>query len=186
MPQNAILSKMLERLYASILSGPALNCRPHSSRQRVDLSQLTALDGTSAKTILAGILGEEAQAKLIARVAEPPAEWIHQDKLTHSDKSRAEKSTEADKLTPEQQAVVKAWQDQQGLLKKLNVIAGDVATYEQDTGAHVLYLGFPILSFPPQSTGERTLRRIFAPILFIPLNLEIKSGRAPSDPYEQV
>jgi hypothetical protein len=180
MPQNAILSKMLERLYASILSGPALNCRPHSSRQRVDLSQLAVLDGTSAKTILARLLGEEAQAKLIARVAEPPAAWIHQDKLTHPDKSRPEKSTEAGQLTPEQQAVVKAWQDQQGLLKKLHVIAGDAATYEQDTGAHVLYLGFPILSFPPQSAGERTLRRILAPILFIPLNLEIKSGRAPS------
>src|SRR2546423_15293566 len=165
MPQNAILSKMLERLYASILSGPALNCRPHSSRQRVDLSQLTVLDGTSAKAILAALLSTEAQAKLIAREAEPPAAWVS-DKLPRPDKStHPDKSTAPDKLIAEHQALVKAWQDQQGLLKKLHVIAGDAATYEQDTGAHVLYLGFPILSFPPQSAGERTARRILAPIL---------------------
>jgi hypothetical protein len=139
------------------------------------------LDGTSAKAILAALLSTEAQIKLIARVAEPPAAWVHPDKLTHLDKlSHPDKSTGPDKLTAEQQALVKAWQDQQGLLKKLHVIAGDAATYEQDTGAHVLYLGFPVLSFPPQSTGERTLRRILAPILFMPINLDIKSGRAPS------
>ena len=31
---NKILTHMLERLFAGMLSGPNLNCRPHSSRQR--------------------------------------------------------------------------------------------------------------------------------------------------------
>ena len=33
---NRILTKMLERLFAALVNGPSLNCRPHSSRQRVD------------------------------------------------------------------------------------------------------------------------------------------------------
>lgn len=38
MPANRILEKMLDRLYASLIGGPSLNCRPHSSRQRVDVT----------------------------------------------------------------------------------------------------------------------------------------------------
>ena len=40
---RVILQKMLERLFASLVSGPGMNCRPHSSRQRVDVAQLGRL-----------------------------------------------------------------------------------------------------------------------------------------------
>ena len=43
MSQNTILSKMLDRLFAGLANGPNLNCRPHSSRQRVDWSQFANL-----------------------------------------------------------------------------------------------------------------------------------------------
>jgi len=32
---RVILQKMLERLFASLLSGPGMNCRPHSSREHI-------------------------------------------------------------------------------------------------------------------------------------------------------
>src|SRR3712207_7585147 len=42
-PGNSIVGKMLERLFASMVNGPSMNCRPHASRQRLDLSQLSRL-----------------------------------------------------------------------------------------------------------------------------------------------
>ncbi len=41
--EQRILKKMLDRLFASLVNGPSLNCRPHSSRQRIDLTQLAKL-----------------------------------------------------------------------------------------------------------------------------------------------
>src|SRR5262245_16818850 len=32
-PNNPILTKMLDRLFAAMLNGPSMNCRPHASRQ---------------------------------------------------------------------------------------------------------------------------------------------------------
>jgi hypothetical protein len=159
MPDNAVLAKMLERLYSAILSGPAINCRPHSSRQRVDLSQLGRLD-VSANDIIAQLLGLEAKTKLAARAAEPPLSWL-----------------EREDLDEQQKTSVAAWQAQQSLLRKLKVIAEDAAAYQQDTGVNALCLGFPILSFPPRSEGDRTLKRILAPVVFVPIQMEVRSAR---------
>ena len=40
---RAVLSTMLDRLLAGLMAGPNMNCRPHASRQRVDLTQLAKL-----------------------------------------------------------------------------------------------------------------------------------------------
>src|SRR6478609_8059583 len=32
---SKVLAKMLDRLFAALANGPSLNCKPHSSRQRV-------------------------------------------------------------------------------------------------------------------------------------------------------
>jgi len=50
--ENRILSKMLERLFAALVNGPSLNCRPHSSRQRVDWTLLGKLKDQSPEDAL--------------------------------------------------------------------------------------------------------------------------------------
>src|ERR1051325_7703018 len=69
---SKILTKMLERLFASLLSGPALNCRPHSSRQRIDLTALSRLKDIAPERALRNLLSAERKTKLTARVAAPP------------------------------------------------------------------------------------------------------------------
>ncbi len=54
--------------------------------------------------------------------------------------------------------------------------------FEQDTGAHALHVGFPVLHLPPGSgavKGAGQSRRVLAPIAFIPISLLLKQGRAP-------
>ena len=62
---NPILSKMMDRLFVSMMDGPSMNCRPHASRQRIDLIQLEKLRDLSAGKILLSALGE-GEAKLTA------------------------------------------------------------------------------------------------------------------------
>jgi hypothetical protein len=77
-------------------------------------------------------------------------------------------------------AAERAWADQNALLNKLHTVAEDARTYEQDTGVHVLNVGFPLLSLPPGSAagaaGSGATRRILAPIAFIPVSLTVKRG----------
>lgn len=153
MRDNKVLQRMLDRLYASMGSGPAINCRPHNSRQRIDLATVAKLDGTEPAVIAAAILGEKGEAKLRAAASMP----------------RAEASAETES-SPEQ----KAWLEQQATLTKLRNIAEDARLYAQDTGAHVLQLGFPLLQIPP---GRTSTRRILAPIAFVPVQVAVKSGR---------
>src|SRR6516162_5723555 len=56
---NKILTHMLERLFAGMLSGPNLNCRPHSSRQRADLTHLEKLRDLEPARILWQLLGPD-------------------------------------------------------------------------------------------------------------------------------
>src|SRR5437762_138819 len=119
---NRIILKMLDRLFASLTSGPSLNARPHSSRQRVDLSQVSRLGDLAPEEVLRNLLGPEQSAKLRAHYPQPP------------------KLAEDQPRTAEQQEKQRQWTEQQNLLKKLRVIAEDAKTYEQDTGAHVLHV----------------------------------------------
>ncbi|HSP79295.1 MAG TPA: DUF4011 domain-containing protein, partial [Myxococcaceae bacterium] len=148
---------MLERLYVSLSSGPSLNCRPHNSRQRVDLSLLSRLDGTRPQAMLAALLGDKGAVKLSARTASP-------DKDAADSPSRRED------------------EERQALLRKLATIADDARTFEQDTGAQVLHIGFPLLHLPPDAKQQRGFagtRRVLAPIAFIPVRLTLKKGRTP-------
>src|SRR5688572_20651983 len=167
---SKILSKMLERLFASLLSGPALNCRPHSSRQRIDLTALSRLKDIAPEQALRNLLSAERKTKLTARVPAPPK------RPTISDEQQESR-------TPEEKAAQQAWIDQQALLKKLHIIVDDARTYEQDTGVGVLSLGFPLLTLPPSALGKVRggfNRRIIAPIAFIPVSLTVRQGPTPA------
>ncbi len=144
---NKILQRLLERLHASLASGPLLQCRPHSSRQRIDLTQFAALPEGSPEQILSALLGDERSVRLRVPAALEDA--------------------------------------QEALLGRLRTIAEDARTYEQDTGVHALFLGYPVLHLPPESRGKGT-KRVLAPIAFVPVQLGVKLGRAPSVTIEGV
>jgi hypothetical protein len=159
---NRFLDRMVQRLYASLSSGPSMNCRPHASRQRVDLVQLTKLDRTPAIAIVRSLVGSERSATL--RVVEPSIE-------ASGDPERDER------------ARIRKVEEQQAILARLRTIAEDARTFEQDTGAQALHVGLPLLNLPPTAAAGRraaSSRRVLAPIAFIPINLTVKTGRAPS------
>ncbi|MDB5323788.1 MAG: hypothetical protein JWN40_5419 [Phycisphaerales bacterium] len=168
---NRILTKMLERLFAALVNGPSLNCRPHSSRQRVDWSQLSKFKDLAPEEAFRKLLGPDETAKFTGRLTAPrrAADDDDDDRLD-------------EQVSPEEKAARQSWADQLSLLGKLRGIAEDAKTYEQDTGVHVLNIGFPLLSLPPGAAGGRqrgATRRIIAPIAFIPVSVVIKSGAAP-------
>ncbi|MCP3098292.1 DUF4011 domain-containing protein [Myxococcus sp. K15C18031901] len=168
-PRNRVLEKMLERLYAALASGPSLNCRPHHSRQRLDLATLSRLDGTPPHTVLAGLLGEKAEVRLAVK---PPS--VDTQAPTVTDEEDDEDAPRSPKSRAEE--------EQQALLRKLATIVDDARTFEQDTGAHVLHVGFPLLHLPPGAKDKRgfNTRRVLAPIAFVPVRITVKKGRAPS------
>ncbi len=176
MPENRILEKMLDRLYASLIGGPSLNCRPHSSRQRVDLTTLTALGRQEINSILVSLLSEARGCEVKASVPVPPSLLSQSGPPTlHF----TDEVTEDKQLSPEEQAAEKAWNAQKSLMTKLRNLSEDARTYEQDTGVPALQLGYPILSMPPASVGGSS-RRVLAPIAFIPLQMQVAAGRHPS------
>jgi hypothetical protein len=164
--KNRILDKMLERLFAALVNGPSLNCRPHSSRQRVDWTLLAKLKDASPEEALRRLLGKDEEVKLVGRVAMP---------------RRAGEERPDEELSTGERAARQAWSEQSSLLGKLRGIAEDAKTYEQDTGVHVLNVGFPLLSLPPGLVGAKArgggaTRRIVAPIAFVPVSVVVKSG----------
>jgi hypothetical protein len=161
---NPILSKMLERLFVSMMDGPSMNCKPNASRQRVDLLQLERLKDMTAGQILLALLGSEGEAKLTARVPLP---------------SRIQHTAETPKeVRAEEKAAHQAWSEQYAVRNKLRLIAEDARTYEQDTGVHALNIGFPIINLPPGvfGRGGAGSRRVLAPIAFIPTTMVVKAG----------
>ncbi len=185
---NRILSKMLDRLFAAMVNGPNLNCRPHASRQRIDLTQLSKLSDRSPEDVLRDVLGEARGATLRARVAPAkPSAGVGKPRRFGPKPSKPDASqANAPPQTPEAAEAAEAdrpWLDQRSVLAKLRTIAEDARTYEQDTGVHVLSIGFPLLSLPPGSFAARdgaATRRVLAPIAFIPVSLLLKQGAAPS------
>src|ERR1051326_1358734 len=101
---NPILSKMLERLFVSMMDGPSMNCRPHASRQRMDLVQLEKLRDVTGGQILSLLLGQ-GEVKLHARVPLP---------------SRAATTAETAKaIKAEEKAAHQAWSEQYQTRNKL-------------------------------------------------------------------
>src|SRR6185436_14311251 len=82
-----ILRAMLQRLYASLTSGPGLNARPHHSRQRLDLLELRHPQGTEPAGILAQLLA--TPDKPLSFPAEVPVFTAEGPEKTWSDTQRA-------------------------------------------------------------------------------------------------
>ena len=186
MSQNTILSKMLDRLFAGLANGPNLNCRPHSSRQRVDWSQFANLQDRQPADALRQLVSDRS-TQLLPRVAPPPKSVKPKGKKAPSeataDTTTPDDSSETvgEALTPEARQHRSSWTQQQALLTKLRTLAEDARNYEQDTGVHVLHVGFPLLSLPPGVSGALksspgATKRLLAPIAFIPVSLEMRSG----------
>lgn len=163
-----ILNRMLERLFAAIVNGPSLNCRPHHSRQRVDLASLSRLRDIAPAAALRTLLSEKAEVVVAARVPAPPA------RITAAGATNGGGAEEP----PEVAAARRAWQEQQGLLTKLRTVVEEARTYEDDTGVWVLNIGFPLLSLPPGTAPGRqtTGRRVLAPIALIPVSMTVRTG----------
>ncbi len=171
MPANPILEQMLDRLYASLIRGPGLNCRPHSSRQRIDLTALAAFDDLPPDRLIPQLLGDD-EACAIAAKAPPPQ---HNGSAVRFD---SEHDAVIDLPPHELSARAKAeedWQRQRSVLTKLRNLSEDARTYEQETGVAVLHVGYPILSLPPNTTAGSN-KRVLAPMAFVPVSLNVHAG----------
>ena len=67
-PENKILTTLLDRIYATLVHGPCLNCRVHRSRQRVDLFDITALQHLSVKEIVPHIIADSRSVEIRGKV----------------------------------------------------------------------------------------------------------------------
>ena len=192
---NKVLVKMLDRLFAALVNGPSLNARPHASRQRVDFAQLGRLGDLAPEDALRRLLGDARQVRVAARVPVPKRRGGGNGRgrfgkrgSENGNGTREAASGDAaapggagpeSRLTDAERAAERAYLDQQALLTKLRVIIDDARTYEQDTGVHILNVGFPLLSLPPGSFDARqagSTRRVLAPIAFIPVAVTLSGG----------
>jgi hypothetical protein len=173
MPPQPILKKMMDRLFAALVNGPNLNCRPHSSRQRLELIRLNKLQSQSSEEILRALFSDERSCKVLAQVRPP------KQKGTDVEKEEAPAEESDDKKA--ERKLRQEYSEQTTVLNKLRGIVEDARTYENDTGARVLQLGFPLLSLPPGTSGMPGMtRRILAPLAFIPLSISLATGTRPS------
>jgi hypothetical protein len=160
---HKILEILLERLYAALSRGPALNCWPGRSRQRVDLSALELFGGASAPELLRALV-EQGQAEIrpeIQKIPPPVRDNGPED--------------------PELRRRRELMLNRSNLLKKLATLAEEARTYEQDTGAYILYLGYPLLSLTiPAPGGRLAPTRILSPLAFIPIELKVNRLTNPS------
>src|SRR5579859_7013135 len=143
MAPNPFLGRMLERLYASLASGPGLNCRPHNSRQRIDLVLIQKLDGISARDLVHTVLDsqQEFMIDLDAKsMAQEDAALVVESNLTVVE--------EETKYNPRRQLGAR-----RTILNKLRTIAEESRSYEQETGTSVLNIGYPVLHIAPGKAG---------------------------------
>lgn len=155
--QNRVLDALLERLYAALARGPALNAHPGNSRQRVDLVAIEKIGGL-ASTVLADLLGE-AKSHRLRFTATPPPKAATEDESDELKRARRE------------------YEDGQKLLRKLSAVAKEADTYQRDTGTAALYIGYPLLSLPEAAARSNFGRtRLLAPLAFIPITLEVTTG----------
>ncbi|MBU6412688.1 MAG: DUF4011 domain-containing protein [Planctomycetes bacterium] len=173
-----VLQAMLDRLFASIMTGPSMNCRPHHSRQRIDLFAFNALQSLKPEEILQELLSAAGKVTIEAQVKAPAGLATGRWRGKQTDKT-TEKSTEANTSAPIDPKHRDEWNAQQQVLSKLRIIAQEADTYEQDTGVYILNLGFPLLSLPPglgTVQGTPSTRRVLAPLAFMPIVVEITAG----------
>lgn len=158
---NKVLDALLERLYAALARGPALNAQPGNSRQRADLSTLERIDG-DASVALADLLGEGKSFRALFTQAIPP-------RLARDEEE-----------SPEAKRARVRYDHGQKLLRKLAAIAREADTYQRDTGTAALYIGYPLLHLPEiAARGGFGSKRLLAPLAFIPVKLEVATGSRP-------
>lgn len=182
--ENAFLQKMLDRLLAAVVTGPGMNCRPHHSRQRIDWISLAKFSDLSPDDALDQLLGGTRATKLTTRILPPRKPSVKngsgERKLNGSAPQESDANSAANSARDPEKAAQQAWAEQNSLVNKLRVIADDARTYEQDTGVHVLQLGFPLLSIPPvggdSGDGWGGSRRVLAPIALVPVSVSLKRG----------
>jgi hypothetical protein len=172
MPQNRVLAKMLERLYASMGRSPALNCKPHSSRQRIDLTQFASFQDLTPSQVLRSLLSESRRVDVAAQVSPPP------DEVRDSRRFRALPGDDRERGQTDDDPAKRPWRRQRSLLNKLRALSDDARTYEQDTGVGALYVGYPMLSMPPGG-GVGSRPRVLAPMALIPVVLTTRIGQRP-------
>ena len=117
------------------------------------------------------MLGENRKCKVTAEVKPPRGKPVGPEK-------KADAEAEETPETKEDKKARQAFLDQNAVLNKLRTIAEDSRTYENDTGVHVLRLGFPLLSIPVGQAGQS--RRIMAPLAFIALSLNVRKSARPA------
>ncbi|HZW05899.1 MAG TPA: AAA domain-containing protein, partial [Phycisphaerales bacterium] len=169
---NKVLLTMRDRLLTALVNGPSMNCRPHNSRQRMDALTLRALGDEGAARLISALLAGDDSVTLAATHPAPA--------------SARDRSARPDDDTPPEEACDPRrapWQAQQACLSKLRLIAEEARTYEDDTGAHVLAIGFPILSMPPGAgaggAARSEQRRLLAPVAFLNVTLNVRTGGKP-------
>ncbi len=161
---HSLLDVLIERLYAGITRGPAINCTPGRSRQRADLQLLEAIPDVSGTAILRELMtGSGRWRKRIT--VEQLLDETGEDAPADEDKTIAAGKKKIGEL--------------KAVLRRLSTIADDAFQFQQDTGAHVLYLGYPLLSIPPSSLGFGKSPRVLAPLAFIPISVVAGKGSTP-------
>jgi hypothetical protein len=172
-PQGSlILDKLLDRLMTGLLNGPAMNCRPHNSRQRVDVASLGKLEGVDPTELLRTLLSEDATAKIVAKTPKAVARKSAPPLAASPASDDVNANPQAEVANTEDDAQLTISQ----LLTKLRVMTQDARVYTQDTGVHALALGFPLLTMPPGTLGKEMSRRVIAPIAFIPVEITVTRG----------
>lgn len=177
---SRVLQSMLDRLFSAIMTGPGMNCRPHNSRQRVDLDSLKNLKSLAPSQVLKQLLSDSATASIESTITAPKS--VQAKAARRFGGTKLPTSGSSEPATPESDAEKKAredWNNQQSVLHKLRLIADEAQTYENDTGVDVLHMGFPLLSIPPGvpgPDGQPSTRRVLAPVCFMPISISIKSG----------
>ncbi|HYF37624.1 MAG TPA: DUF4011 domain-containing protein, partial [Prosthecobacter sp.] len=163
-----ILETMLQRLFASLVHGPSMNARPHRSRQRCDWMDLAAFSGTAPESGLKTLLDTRkvdfpAKVPPFSPPSYPEPEWSAEQKQSRE-----------------------ACFKQTRLLKKLRDMADDALEYVNDHGESCLALGFPLISLASDETGGRPSSRILAPLLLMPVNIQVRTASRPGVTIEAV
>lgn len=148
--------------------------------------QFAKLQDISPGDALRQLLSDKQATQLQARVTAPKnaGKPFSKRKPAAASGEESEKPPDSEPLAEisrEDQHKKDNWSAQQTVLTKLRGLAEDAREYEQDTGVHVLHVGFPLLSLPPGVGGSVTggTKRLLAPIAFIPISLELRAGLSP-------
>ena len=163
--ENKILNTLLDRIYATLVHGPCLNCRVHNSRQRVDLFNITALQHLSVREVVPQLITESHKVEIRGKVPVYRGPELEEE------------------MNEKERAARMAYEAQARLLTRLRDIAGDARDYEQETGENALYIGYPFVSIPPGNDligAGSPNPRVLAPLALIAVNMSVKRGAVQS------